>query len=709
MIEVKEVIIDRILDSYSKCKKYTLNEEVSEYMHYIEEEPFYIPPDFSDIKTDCRISSLNPKFVLFSAPGATGKSSLAKYIANKFDAIYWNLSKVKIGTNSFVGSILKAVNPYNYSEFIENLNNGKVLLVIDAFDEAEIISGRKMLSSFIADISSNLINNELPTVFLLSRTDTAQYISSFCAENSISLNHYEIGFFQETSAKTFITKSIVDKGKEPSEPDKTCVNTYYDVIKKNITSDERTSFLGYAPVLEAISKHIKTCSNRQKMISELSSQNDCVSIIMKIMDDLLNREQQEKVIPAFQKKCKELCPQFDNWNKIYTIEEQLVRIVHYILLNDTKYDNYELEFLPPQLVDEYQAMLDIFLPQHPFIRNNLEFKTNISKLDFTGPAFRDYTLAKIILNPKYEDLADMYFEESQSQSFFPSQIFFDCYMKISENNIYINHISYVYDSFKAKATALKTTYLQCEELPSSEANNNSYLAIFGAFDIRDKKNKEDKTYHIIDNNSTLQFDQLINVSINTPSLSVEIGKSGIDSRIYNSSIICKNIVWKSRNITVESYTPEESLLIAYNGFKGDGVSIDIAKSDNLKVNAPNINSYYKFIPYKYDFEDISDFDITKFIHALRCILVEFRTHKKDTLGKTADRIENVTVGNSEIKRNVLNYLKDLEIIYKSGHLYKINEEKMQAKGIHFTALSRMDTEQLNEAFLDFCKWSQNNL
>lgn len=703
---VKQMILDGILNPYKKCKKYSLSSDVAEYLRYIEEEPFYIPPSFSDVKTNIRMSTVRPKFVLFSAPGATGKSSLAKHIAHRFGALYWNLAKVKVGTNSFAGSILNAVGAAKYSEFIGDLNTGDMLLVIDAFDEAEIVSGRKMLNSFIADISNSLASHQLPTIFLLARTETAQYIASFCAENSISVSHYEIGFFNEDAAKDFIVKSVCGKA-SPTKPDLECADSYYNVIKRNITAEECTSFLGYAPVLEAISAHIKVSPNRQKMISELSTQKDCVSIIMKIMDDLLIREQDEKVVPAFCEKCMVAHPEFTSWDKVYSPEEQLVRVIYYVLFQETKYDNYSLDFLPPQLVDDYQAVLDSFLPQHPFVRNSAENAIAGRNVDFTGPAFRDYSLAKIILNENYEDLADMYFEESQSQSYFPSQIFFDCYTKIANNVVQPNHISYVYDSFKAKATAYERPYLQCSEIPASETENTTCLAVFGMIAGKRQAPKRDDYFTEIPVTDTpLRFEQLVNVSIDTPSMDVAIGHKGVDARIFNSSIICKTIIWSTRNIIIESYAPESCLLVAHEGFLGDSVMIDITKADNLKVCAPNLNAYYKLIPYNYDFEDTSGYDIIKFIHALRCILVEFRTHSKDTLAKMAERIEYVTVGNSAIKRQVLDYLKNCGIIYSSDHLYKINESELQKKGINFNALSRMDTQQMNKAFQDFCRWAQ---
>ena len=705
-VGVEPMTIDGILADYKPCKKYALNSTVSTYMEYVENKPFYISPSFSNVKTDSKISTLNPKFVLFSAPGATGKSSLAKYIANKYGAIYWNLAKIKLGTNSFAGSILSAVGASNYSSFISDLSSASIFLAIDAFDEAEIISGRKMLSAFISDINTSLDACKTPSVFLFARTETAQFIASFCADHSIPLAHYEIGFFPETAAKDFILQKSLAPNASSTPADKHCVDEYYNFISRNITSEERTSFLGYAPVLEAISAHIGSTANKAKLISDLTNQTDCVAIIMNIMMDLLRREQEEKVIPAFIGKCKETYPEFDGWDSVYSDEEQLVRLINYIVFKDTAYGNYPIPNLPPQLIDEYQSLLDSFLPQHPFVRNNFSDGFADSKIDFTGPAFRDYALARIILSPSDAEFANFYFEESHSRSYFPSQIFFDCYTKLSENIIHSEHISYVYDSFRAKATALETPYLQCTEIAGENDSSTEISATFGMLngDKRAEK-RDDIILKISSETSELSFSQLTNITIDAPSFVVRIGKIGTDARIINSSVISKEIVFSTQNIAIESYSPASCLLASMNNITGETPQIDIVHVDKLMVSAPNIQTYYRLIPYKYDFESTSTIDITRFMHALRCILVEFRTDRKDTLAKTADRIENVTVGNSTLKRSVLNYLKSTGIIYEAAHLYKINEKILQSKGVSFVALARMEEAQLSSAFEDYCRWS----
>lgn len=702
VVGVTKVNLESIICKYDKCKKYTLSPEVADYLRYIEKEPFYISPSFADVKTDKRVSTLNSKFVLFSAPGATGKTALAEHIAYRFDAIYWNLAKVKIGSNSFAGSILNAVGALKYSDFISDMNAGKVLLVLDAFDEAEIISGRKMLSSFLADISNSLSSQQIPVVILLARTGTAQYIASFCAENEIPISHYEIGFFDANSAKDFIIKKAI-KDREPTRPEIECVRSYYEVVSRNIAQSERTSFLGYAPVLEAIARHIQLAHNPQKMIGELSNQKDCISVITNIMEDLLKREQEDKVVQAFVEKCESSNPEFTEWGKVYSSEEQLVRVIYYILFRDTAFSNYPLDFLPPQLIDDYQEVLDSFLPQHPFVRDSVENVFSRNEIDFTGPAFRDYVLAKIILNTKFETLADMYFEESQSQYYFPSQIFFDCYSNISNNLIQPNHLSYMYDSFKAKATAYETPYLYCSEI--SPAKEEVICTAEFGMAVKDHHQMvhEEVLMQIQITDTPLRFGQLVNVSLDVPSFVVAIGRAGVDTRIYNSSVVCKQICFDTQNVTIESYFPESCLLISKENFLGN-IVIDIARADDLKVSAPNINSYYKLISYRYDFEDESCVDIIKFIHALRGILSEFRTHRKDVLAKFADRIEHVTVGNSSIKRQVLEYLLDCAILYREGRFYKVNENNMQNKGIHFDALLRMDTQRLSMIFKDFNRW-----
>ena len=710
--ELNIVTLESILAHFTACKKYSLSHEVSAYLKYIETTPFYVAPTFQKITTEKKSSSLNARFLLFSAPGATGKSALAKYLSNKYNGLYWDLSKLKLGTNSFAGSILKAVGPVQYSNFISDLAFSRSMIIIDAFDEAEIISGRKMLSTFISDIQQNIsaispgspVNH--PNIILLARTETAQFLASDCTEQDISFQHYEVGFFEDFQAKEFIKQFISLPNKQLTPADEDCATAYFNAIKQKISEAESRSFLGYAPVLEAIARHIQGCQNRAKLINALDDQKSSTDIIITIMRTLLSREQTDKVIPAFKQRCLESHPEFTSWDNLYSEEEQLVRIISYLLWGDCAYSTYPIESLPPYLVDDYQDILNQFLKQHPFIQQTFEGNASNSILDFTGPAFRDYALAWLILQPTQETLVHLYFDESQSDMYFPSQIFFDCYTQMAEYKIHSKHLPYVYDSYRAKAAGLDRPYMQCSELCPDSLHSAAYYTVLFSMMVQNESESSCVECEIIVDNNSLYFDQVTNISVDVPSLYVQIGSNSVESRIFNSSIVCRSINFSASRVSIEAYRPENCLLICSEDFLGKPPIFDLVGDGEFKINSTNIQTYYKLIPYKYNLEDNTTIDITKFTHALRCIMMEFRTHKKDTLAKAAERIEYVTVGNSDFKRQVLEYLLDRGIIYLSGNLYKINSSKMQGVGISYASLSRMRIDNMSKAFEDFVSFTQ---
>ena len=137
--EDKALTLDTILSQIGKKEqKFSLNNEFNtiRYISDLEFEDkvyFYVEPEF----TASHIDSDNARFLIFSAPGATGKTALSRYICHSLNGIYWDLPDSKVAEYSFQGALTKAIGYKNLSDFVEDINNQKVLLVIDAFDEAE--------------------------------------------------------------------------------------------------------------------------------------------------------------------------------------------------------------------------------------------------------------------------------------------------------------------------------------------------------------------------------------------------------------------------------------------------------------------------------------------------------------------------------------------------------------------------------------------
>ena len=189
-------------------KKYERIETRQNNLKNILKEDFYVEPSFIDVKTESKMSTSNPLFVLFSAPGAVGKTALARHISYYYNALYLNMSQFRIGTNSFIGTIHDDLGIENVAYFINGLKNGSIAVVIDALDEAEVASGRNSIQLFIDEFKSLLPEHSGNNIILLARTETAQFIAQYCVKKGISLLQYEIGLFRENEAKHFIRNYV---------------------------------------------------------------------------------------------------------------------------------------------------------------------------------------------------------------------------------------------------------------------------------------------------------------------------------------------------------------------------------------------------------------------------------------------------------------------------------------------------------------------
>lgn len=142
------VNLDVILDRMGNGASFSLT-ETPPCAVTIEPTPqFYIKPVVEDL-----VQEKDPKIIIFSAPGATGKSALARFISNAKHALLWDLSKEKIASHSFSGMLLDSLGAKEISRFMEGLTTGQATLVVDALDEAELVSGRAAIEMlFIAQI-----------------------------------------------------------------------------------------------------------------------------------------------------------------------------------------------------------------------------------------------------------------------------------------------------------------------------------------------------------------------------------------------------------------------------------------------------------------------------------------------------------------------------------------------------------------------------
>ncbi len=682
-----------------------------------EEEQFYVKPAVNE-----QFATESCKLILFSAPGATGKSALASYIARTKHALLWDLAKERIANHSLSGMLVEALGIKSFSQFTEGLVNGKAVLIIDALDEADMISGRVAVETLLSDIKNIVKDAQSPTVILCARTETAHMVRSFYEdpEHELPIAQFEISFFEEREAIDFIERKIADrlerknkektaKGKHHTvtEATRNCIKALFDLIRRTAGDPEQTdSFIGYAPVLEALSIFFETSENTMALLKRFERAQDSTEIFVQVMDYILEREH-DKAVNGFQTRCKKEFPEFQDWDKVYTIDEQIVRLAYHLVLQSTEYSNYPVS-LPEELSVEYAKGMESFLRDHPFV-HTFEQRGELY-VDFTGPAFRDYILAKLMRLDGYDMFAKEYFSTHNWSSHFPSQLFFDFYAHFLKGTLSGSHFPYVYEAFKSKEIGKTVSSVDIEQVENEEGESIIYLTFSQGTPKRGTTSTME--FAMDPGAELLHISQLSNgyIDIDKP---IVLDAAGEDVIICNSSIKCRQLMIRTPNITLSATDGANMLIVcteAIDTTKSPAAKFDIRTlGGTLQISVPDIEKWFKLRTYSYDFADESNVDFIKFENAVWSILKYFRKHGKDTPGRHREFIKNIIVGNSGLKQSAYCFLEDRKIIYqdhKDLSQIKLSVKHLGKFGINWGDLSQGRSANMHALFDEYKKYVQ---
>ena len=663
-------------------------------------EVFYVPTLYNEI-----IGNMKAKFVIFSAPGASGKSALARYIAKKYKGIYWNLANIQIGENTFFGTLWKALKQEDLFDYWNRLKKGKSVLVLDAFDEAEMISGRTGIEYFLRDLSQEMIDSEFPSVILLARTETALFLVNYCKNNNIPYAQYEIGFFTESNAKTFVEQSYLNSAKNKNKivnitpAISNAISAIFARISDIINdSSVYESFIGYAPILQAIERMIEEENNTAKLLSKMNHEEGVSEkLIYSILRGLLEREQ-NKVIEALIQKWVNKDIDDINWGDVYSIEEQVVRIMEYVVFGTIGKDSlYESHAIPGELIDDYLEVILPFLSQHPFIRN---FAKN-EIIDFTGPAFRDYAVAYVYCG-EYDFFAKEFLANKRLPSHYPSQLLFDFYKIISDSKIKGDIFPVLYESFKAKE---KNGYKAIISLCGGENDLNASFSL-----VNDNGTDFDETYYFTykDCVEVLNLERISDGNIDFDG-TVEIKGLANGSRIADSSIYANKLVLSTDRIELDVSADKKLIISSRTDVTSNQVvSFDIrkAQSGTIIIDFPNIKSFFKLIPYAGSTEEMEDKRFLEFKRFFVKVLNSMRAHSKDMPAKDREKIDYVYIGDSKFKKAEMDFLISKNIFFidknpNQSHLYKLRTEELAKYNISWTMVNRGEDGNMKQLFTEF--------
>lgn len=681
--------------------KYSLREENPEdFCLYTEPNPYYVFPIFSlknFFSTDTKLE--NAQVILISAAGATGKSELVKRLSYDLKCPVVDLGKSKVvASDSLTGRLYKSMKRFDAAEYSENLAHGNSVLIIDALDEGYQKTTTVGYYNYLDDVIT-YVAKDRPSIILLGRTNAVELAALYLSDHGISTAMLQIEPFTIVQAKEFIDKQI---GRDNSAFYEKSYKDARDYIieaigcffksQGEINELQYARFIGYAPVLLAISSFLKDgSSNFYKVLENLRRKNlKNVSLILDIAHEVLLRDKQLKVDENLLKRLVEhRDPGFKTkvMECVYTPEEQCARVL-YKFLGET-YPFYAVD--DPTFNNDYNNGLEEWISEHPFIKDN--HPSNI--------VFESYMLALLLPIEKYKDAVYRYLRKYPKCSYAFFYIFNEMY---SGSVIDACIVPYLFASLKEldNDNCYYSLELECEK-EELEVGVTTDLFFFGSDDAM-----TEYEYKVnLDNSTVLQFGDIIaDINVDAP-VKVSIPNSKV-SLISPSRIKCKTLQLKCDELLVNHRYQTGNFLI-----ESDDIIVE-PSSGNLNIQETDKNCRslvivsgnrlnYPLCDYQKDkslIDDKMDQDMLEHYMKMRRILIMFRSHSKGQLAKYKDKIDNHLGATMQGKKVIAALLK-YGIIYPEGHVYIIDNEKMdECLGVKFDGIRSCT---ITDAMRDFLK------
>jgi hypothetical protein len=422
--------------------------------------PFFVKPPLREISQPegpCPI-------LLISSPGAVGKSTLASFIASEKRCYLWDLSRLSLGSNTFVGTIAHSFGASHLGTVLQDLSTGRALFVLDALDEAEVAAGGwSALEMFLREIYSCVHEATNTCVIMLARSETAGIIAylydEMADEGPKKYAEYEIDYFDEKPSRGFVASQLdrlcQEKGKQQlhrrhTDPFDRALSLVFGCLQQSLCCDSDDpwhdasvrTFLGYAPVLQAIASYLAPFENFQKVEDDLAGADITargVGLVCHLMKHLLVREQ-DKLISGIKRQAIPEARSWTNWNMLYTPEEQLRRVFLHSQ-GDSAANKCCDDAFPPWLVRPYEPASASFLPQHPFLRERV----------FAGPAFRDFVIAHLLVSDDMAEQVKAALDAQQYSRFDTSRyistpLLVQFYVHCGNGSAPGDHAGYLYES-----------------------------------------------------------------------------------------------------------------------------------------------------------------------------------------------------------------------------------------------------------------------
>lgn len=309
------------------------------------------------IKED--LGDLSADVILVSARGAAGKSRTATQLAAEINAPLWRLEKDSAVSRAALGFNLdRYTSSANYLAQVPTLA-AKPVLLIDSLDEARARVSARSWDEFLDSIIEAAEKGLRCVIFGRERTLEEAWVK--LADSGTRIAWLEVSHFETDSWTTYIDGRVA-----AGERSSATKGSYYvsardsilTALSDSLTPETAESFVGYAPVLDAVATTLRDEQNHYSLLQEFESTTGSarhIDVLRQILNGLLIREQGKLSPVARELKLPE--------SLIFSPREQLEWLWRELQGSQEP----SLDYIGDEAKQhEYKRSIGTFIEDHPF-------------------------------------------------------------------------------------------------------------------------------------------------------------------------------------------------------------------------------------------------------------------------------------------------------------------------------------------------------
>jgi hypothetical protein len=587
--------------------------------------------------------------LLVSAPGAVGKSTLARQIAFASNAVYIDLAQTDpVGGNTLSGGILK-------SSLFDIWKTEKTAVLIDGLDEARFRVTQAAFEAFLSDVAEMARGRKVPTV-LFGRTGAVQDAWLVFAANDLTPTVIEIGFYGPEAAVDFAMAQVrtIKANAQHEDVERDAVSLLLDKLRSQ-TENDGDRFAGYAPVLRAVAERVGRVGNPAALIAEINRGEKPVTL-KTVVSAILERErgklaQLQFVDPGLRET-------------LYSEGEQLDRLVSRVY-------GLPVPGLPAMGgadAQTYSNALNTWLPEHPFLDGATAASSSVFDAVITTHALNSKPSADVAVQRELR-------REAGANPFLAE---FYVPASASEQPLHLPpaHVGILYGSLRARLSLGDSASLSISAPEGGDDEDALRAEVEIALARRDAANARFLQFES-EQTGVLQLGSHVeDVEIEAPHAKIEIGPGPEAVLVAPVSIQCESLAFSTDKVIAEATVgrPENAVYLEAQSFSAPQISAvpTVRGKANLSVSWPGATAH-PWTAFSTSPQAVADPRVEEALRRFRKFVISFRSHSKGSLARFRDKLDHdrMTKGTGQA---VLDKMIADKIMTLTGAMYYLDSD-----------------------------------